>query len=103
MTCAKRTVTCEIYVDSPFPVITASNACENPQPVCPRAPGEDYTKCKTICRQGGHAEIAAIEFAKQRGIDIRGGTAIVKGHYWICEPCGAALRDAGVIRVVIEQ
>jgi hypothetical protein len=24
------------------------------------------------------------------------------GHYWICEPCGAALRDAGVTCITIE-
>jgi deoxycytidylate deaminase len=103
--CAKRTVTCRIENEHPsgeVEWVEASNACENPQPTCPREPGEGYEKCKTICRQGGHAETEAVALAAKSGIDIRGGTAIVRGHYWICEPCGAALRAAGVARVVVD-
>ena len=34
---------------------------------------------------------------------LRDAHAIVTGHYWICEPCGRALRDAGVTTVKIHQ
>jgi pyrimidine deaminase RibD-like protein len=75
------------------------NDCENPQPVCPREPGEGYEKCQSICKQAGHAEREAVKAA---GSAARGGTATLTGHYWMCEPCGAAIRDAGIeyIRVV---
>lgn len=95
--CAKRHVTCEI--EGAF----GENLCETPQSVCPRGPGEDYTKCRTVCNQhGGHAEIAAIADAKAKGLDVLGATAVVRGHYWICEPCGRALREAGIKAVLVE-
>lgn len=105
MTCAKRQVECVITTAAPDnrrQWYRGRNDCENPQLKCPRAPGEDYTKCKTICRQGDHAELAALKAAADDGADLHDATATVFGHYWICEPCGAALRDAGVRRVVLE-
>lgn len=95
--CAKRQVVC---------VITAiggqryrgENDCANPQSVCPRLPGEGYEKCQTICQQAGHAEIEALRAA---GPTARGAHAVLSGHYWMCEPCGAALRDAGVASLTI--
>jgi deoxycytidylate deaminase len=100
MTCAKRKVTCTIYTsDGPF---VGTNDCENPQSVCPRISGEDYTKCRTICHQNdGHAEIQAIAAAKAFGTDLRGAVATIRGHYYICEPCGAAMRDAGLFSVTL--
>jgi hypothetical protein len=47
MTCAKRTVTCRIenyHPSGELEWVEGSNYCENPQQVCPRLPGEDYTK-----------------------------------------------------------
>jgi hypothetical protein len=75
------------------------NDCEHPQPVCPRAPNEGYLKCRAICGQGGHAEIEALRLA---GAKASGAVAILTGHYWICEPCGAALKNAGIARLEIE-
>jgi pyrimidine deaminase RibD-like protein len=75
------------------------NDCANPQAVCPRLAGEGYEKCQTICRQGEHAEIKALR--QLEGSDLRHAVAYIHGHYYICEPCGAALRDAGIGRVVI--
>jgi deoxycytidylate deaminase len=95
--CAKRQVECTITSPDGWQWI-GRNDCANPQPVCPRGPGEGYEKCKTICQQAGHAEIEALKAA---GSDARGATATLAGHYWICEPCGAALRDAGVKRLEI--
>lgn len=93
--CAKRRVVCVLHCmdGSTF---TGENDCENPQQTCPRAPGEDYTKCQAICQQGAHAEIKALEQAGDKAI---GAVALLTGHYYICEPCGAALRDAGVKRL----
>jgi hypothetical protein len=97
--CAKRQVECEIAHNGVSYV--GRNDCANPQPVCPRLPGEGYEKCKSICDQAGHAEIEALKLA---GSHACGAIAILTGHYWMCEPCGAAMRDAGVryIKIVNE-
>ena len=100
--CAKRRVRCEIWPKGGA-FITGENSCENPQPACPRLPGEGYEKCKSICRQGDHAEHDALRRAKELGVDLHGATAVIVGHYWMCEPCGKALREAGVKKVIIQE
>jgi deoxycytidylate deaminase len=97
--CAKRTVRCLLV--TPHGCFSGSNACENPQAVCPRAPGEGYEKCKTVCQQGAHAEIQALELAQAAGASIKGAVAYVSGHHYVCEPCGAALKAAGAMQVVV--
>lgn len=72
---------------------TGENWCNNPQEVCPRSPGEDYTKCKTICKQTGHAELDALRLA---GDGAEGATAILKGHTYACRECQEAMFGAGV-------
>lgn len=78
---------------------TGRNDCANPQPTCPRLSGEGYEKCRSICQQAGHAELEALKAAKERGLDLTGGSAYIFGHYWICEPCGKALLEAGIRKV----
>jgi deoxycytidylate deaminase len=73
-----------------------------PQAVCPRNEEDDYTKCRTVCGQTGHAEENAIALAREAGLCIQGGRAIVTGHYWICQSCGNALRAAGVSEIVVK-
>lgn len=70
------------------------NWCANPQPVCPREPGEDYTKCVTICQQEGHAESVAVRLA---GELARGGYALLRGHSYACQSCQEKLFAAGVL------
>lgn len=94
--CAKRQVEC--HIRSRGEDYVGRNDCANPQAVCPRLPGEGYEKCKSICDQAGHAEIEAIRAA---GENARGGSAALTGHYWMCEPCGRALREAGVTAITI--
>lgn len=93
--CAKATVICEIRTPAGWKV-TGRNECANPQPVCPRLPGEDYTKCITVCRQLGHAEEQALEKARYSNLDLRGATATVSGHTYYCMSCQHALFKAGV-------
>lgn len=95
--CAKRRVVCTITTEDGRQ-FRGENDCENPQSVCPRAPSEGYEKCKSVCNQSGHAEIEALRAA---GDHAYGAQADLEGHYWICEPCGRALRDAGIESVVI--
>lgn len=101
--CAKRRVRCVIHpLWPPLGPFEGENDCANPQPTCPRLPGEGYEKCKTICQQGGHAELEALRHAREWDADLKRATAVVTGHYWICEPCGRALREAGITTVEIE-
>jgi diaminohydroxyphosphoribosylaminopyrimidine deaminase/5-amino-6-(5-phosphoribosylamino)uracil reductase len=51
-----------------------------------------------------HAEVAALREARERGSDVRGGTAVVTlepcNHIGRTGPCAVALADAGVARVL---
>lgn len=93
MTCAKQRVTCTLTHPDGREWI-GENLCRNPQPVCPRAPGEDYTKCRTVCDQVGHAEPVALA---QAGDNARGCTATLRGHTYFCQSCQHSLFDAGVV------
>jgi deoxycytidylate deaminase len=100
--CAKRRVTCAI-ITSQGRKFVGENDCANPQERCPREPGEGYEKCKSICQQAGHAEVEAVRAAQAAGnANLQGGVAILTGHYWICEPCGSALADMMIGRIIIE-
>lgn len=103
MTCAKQTVRCVLTNASGLVSGLGSNWCDSGVDVCPRAPGEGYEKCQTVCNQDGHAEIQALRYARLRGYNLTGGTAYISGHYHVCEPCARALRDAGITTLVIRQ
>lgn len=93
MSCAKQKVICRLVLLT-GEVIEGENYCEQPQDVCPRLPGEDYHKCRTICRQVGHAEQVAVRNAA--GKDLSGAVAVLIGHTYFCADCQHALFDAGV-------
>lgn len=100
--CAKRRVVCYLYQQGEEQFnIRGENDCANPQTKCPRAPGEGYEKCRSICQQDDHAELMALRKAKALGVDLKGASAMISGHYWICEPCGKALQDAGIRHITI--
>lgn len=117
--CAKQVVNCAIIAPSLFDnsmVVLAegTNACKNPQDVCPRAPGEDYTKCKTVCDQQGHAELQALaEFNQvsdayigrilKRYVERGGVRAVITGHTYACRECQEALYAAGVKWISVEH
>lgn len=90
--CAKARIKCTLVTTDGDHVI-GENWCLNPQEVCPRAPGEDYEKCKTICRQLGHAEDMAVRLAGEKA---KGAAAFLEGHTYACMSCQHALFDAGV-------
>lgn len=95
MTCAKRRVQCLIRTRQ-GDEYTGENHCENPQETCPREPGEGYEKCRSVCRQRGHAETNALAAAARAGANLRDATATVYNHYRICLACETQLRAAGV-------
>ena len=98
--CAKKEVTAVLITkdggDPSF--FIARNLCSNGQEVCPREEGEDYTKCKTICKQEGHAEVVVLKKAKKRAIN---SIIVLMGHDHCCEDCIDAMKKAGVSEVII--
>lgn len=95
--CAKTTVTCTLIACDGRHYI-GTNYCKNAQSVCPRAPGEGYEKCVSICNQAGHAEIVALGRAGQ---SAKGARAYVLGHTYACRECQEALYAAGVISISV--
>lgn len=91
--CAKATVTCTLVTPAGERIV-GTNYCENPQATCPRAPSEGYEKCASVCRQAGHAEVVAVQFAGERA---RGARAYLQGHTYACMACQHALFGAGII------
>lgn len=87
--CAKKQVTAIVGHN------IGTNECENPQGVCPRGPGEGYDKCKSICKQGAHAEINALKEGSTSD------TLYLYGHDHCCENCLQEMRKAGIIKVYI--
>jgi deoxycytidylate deaminase len=100
--CAKRRVVCTLVLPFGYKIV-AENLCANAQQVCPRAPGEDYRKCTTVCEQPGHAEVQALAHAKRIGCDLHGAAAHIHGHYHACEPCARAIYDAGIRTLTIHS
>jgi hypothetical protein len=90
--CAKAVVRCTLIATNGARFI-GENRCANPQASCPRASGEGYEKCTTICRQLGHAETEALEAA---GSSASGAHAFVEGRSYVCRSCQEALFGAGV-------
>lgn len=95
MTCAKRVVRCTLTGLDGRKVV-GENHCENPQEECPRKPGEGYTKCKTICRQKGHAEERALAAWQKQYGNAKPKRAILVGHTHYCDKCAQMLKDWGV-------
>lgn len=91
MTCAKVHVAAELTGRSGKKYI-AFNNCDNPQETCPRAPGEGYAKCVSICQQKHHAEVGALMLA---GDDARGGHMRIT-YTHACDACKVAMDAAGV-------
>ena len=101
MTCAKRQVTCTI-TDVNVNSVIGRNDCDNPQPVCPREPGEGYEKCQTICQQPGHAEVMAVRKAEELGMNLKGAKAVLSGIQWICNHCRQVTEHAGIVRIYVD-
>lgn len=89
--CAKRR-TQAVLTTVDGKVYVAENICLNPQEVCPRMPGEGYEKCKTICRQVGHAEEQVILAAGEDAV----GATIEVTHWYACRACESLSHQAGV-------
>lgn len=99
MTCAKQTTIAVVVKDGKFWV--GSNKCSNPQAHCPRdgmKTGEGYERCKNICRQEHHAEVAA---CVEAGENARGADLYLIGHYYCCDDCRRVMAEYGIKNVFI--
>lgn len=97
--CAKVTVRCTLVTPSGEQFV-GENWCHNPQTVCPRAPGEGYEKCLSICLQEGHAEVVALRLAGPKALGAR---AYVEGHTHACRNCQEELFARGVRSLTIGE
>lgn len=95
--CAKQTVKATLIATDGERFV-GTNACANPQAVCPRLPGEGYEKCITICDQKGHAEEQAMRAA---GTKVIGSHVYVEGHTWACQNCQIEMFSKGVAALTI--
>ena len=93
--CAKKRVVCVLIKDG-LVIGVGANDVRRPQEVCPRLPGEGYEKCRTVCDQPAHAEVAAIRDALCRGHAVSGAKAWVHGIRHVCSACQASLAACGV-------
>lgn len=97
--CAKQT-TYATVVTPDGRTFLGTNACDNPQRVCPRGDmptGVGYHLCIEVCRQTGHAEVNACRAA---GEHARGATLYLEGHYYACEPCKRVCDEHGIVEIV---
>lgn len=79
--------------------IWGKNAIRNNPGICPRVSKENYIKCKSVCNQEYHAEVAAIEKAKELNINIEGSKIYLLGHYRCCSSCVQSMDIAGIKEV----
>lgn len=96
--CAKKRVICTLLTVTGEKIV-GTNDCRRPQVKCPRAPGEGYEKCKTICDQEGHAEEIAL---KRAGDKAKGAIATLEGITHYCRACQEKLFAAGVEALMIK-
>lgn len=98
MTCAKASFAAWL-LGNDGRVYVGWNHALYPQSVCPRAPGEGYEKCHSVCATTGHAEANAI---KKAGDAAWGGFLIVDYHY-ICDDCMSKIEEKGITAMTVEE
>ena len=99
MECLKQVVTATILRDGKVLVIGKNDISNSEVTECPRKgmkSGEGYELCTSICGQKGHAEVQAIEKAKELGINIKGASMAVEGHSYICGNCEKEIMKASI-------
>ena len=98
--CFKREV-CAVLITEKGEISVGQNIIYNKEVMdCPRAKGEGYYKCTSVCQQKGHAETEAIRKAIEARHNIENANLYLMGHYRICGPCKAAC-DEHNINVII--
>ena len=104
--CVKQTVRAGIRTENGLWAFGSNNIKNEDIIECPRVlqnlqSGEGYELCKDVCGQVGHAEIEAINNAKNMGIDIQDATLFLTGHTYCCDNCLESMKIAGIKNVFI--
>jgi len=86
--------------------IAGNNNINNNVGSCPREAqgyqsGEGYHLCKEVCNQNSHAEVTAINSAKEQGIDIEGATLYLRNHTYCCDNCLLEMNNAKIKDVFV--
>lgn len=64
------------------------------------AVGQDYESCPG-CHPDNHSERTALRQAQKNGADLRNAELYMYGHWWSCEPCMTAVRNAGITTLYV--
>lgn len=100
MTCARQVVTATLVTTDGRRFI-GRNDVANPQVTCPRGDmptGQGYELCASVCRQGSHAEVAAIRASGET--DAKGATIYLEGHTYACAACLARAAQVGATIII---
>lgn len=62
--------------------------------------GQGYELCEG-CHPKNHGEPKAIADAQKHDNDTQGAEIYLWGHWWCCEPCWNAMREAGIHKVYL--
>lgn len=99
--CAKQHVRATVHNPVSNVSYLSTNFCMNPQATCPRGDmpsGVGYELCKSVCKQEGHAEVNAINFA---GAEANGATLTLEGHTYACSNCMSHAKEHGIVKINI--
>ena len=74
------------------------NGCERVRRGIPT--GQSYELCEG-CHPKNHSEPRAIADARAQGHNPSGADLYLWGHWWACEPCWNAMKEAGIDKVYL--
>jgi len=77
-----------------------TNVCERVKRGIPT--GQGYELCEG-CHPKNHSEPRAIAEARSRSHETEGADLYLWGHWWCCEPCWAAIINAGIRDVYLVE
>ena len=98
--CKKQTTVAILMKDGEL-ISIGTNEIHADIDACPRGDmptGVGYELCKSVCKQGNHAEVNA---CLKAGEKAEGATLFLIGHSYCCEPCKKVMKEHGVVDVKI--
>ena len=100
-TCIKQSVYAMIETKCETEIFGSNKILNSEVTECPRdlqgyVSGAGYHLCKEICNQTAHAEVDAINNAKEMGIDLTGSKLNLFGHTYCCDNCVGHMVEHGI-------
>jgi deoxycytidylate deaminase len=65
--------------------------------------GTKYWLCPGCAAPSRHAEQRAVDDGLAKGLDLKGSTLYLYGHWWACEPCWNKVLSAGISVIKIRS